>query len=147
MISSKWAKKCKNPDEPFNCRCNILQSDGLILGLVGLKQLQLRRPSLSATLLTDTQASSTDSEFGDVRKQISLGRCRERLNTRWGECHCLGDLHEGFYVFSWSLAAAEHQCWVAVKCSLLLFYTARFKRTSINKQGLRKKLRRIKFGL
>lgn len=32
MISSKWAKTCKNPDDPFYCKYNISWSGALILG-------------------------------------------------------------------------------------------------------------------
>lgn len=67
------------------------------------------------------------SAFGssDVREQISLGGWGERLNTRRGECHCFGDLQEGFYVFSCSRAAPERQCWIPVTHCLLLFCTIR----------------------
>lgn len=86
--------------------------------------LQLNQPPWTSALLADTQMSSPASGSSDVREQISLGRCRERLNTRRGECHCFGDLQEGFYVLSCSLAA-RHWCWIPVPRRLLFFCTIR----------------------
>lgn len=76
-------------------------------------------------LLLSTQMRRSASGSNDVSEQISLGGYRERLNTHRGECHCFGDLQEGFYVFSCSLAAAECQCWIPVTQCFLLFCTIR----------------------
>lgn len=57
---------------------------------------RLAPPPCNSTLPADTQRSSPASGSSDVREQISLGRCRERLNTRRGECHCFGDFQEVF---------------------------------------------------
>lgn len=83
--------------------------------------LQLNQPPCTSALLAGTQMSSPASGSSDVREQISLGRSRERLNTRRGECHCFGDLQEGFYVLSCSLAAVQHPLWIPVPRRLLLF--------------------------
>lgn len=103
------------------CKCNI-SWDAYIFGLTlsMLAMLQLNQPSF--TLHPDAPLCFWVKRCEWTDK---FGRYRERLNTRRGACHCFGDLQEGFYVFSCSLAAAECQCWIPVTQYFLLFCTIR----------------------